>query len=83
MTRCSMYIKAEKIKVFDEILKSTNGRYLQNPFEMPGGNRIHVTFDPGDYQKFYDAWDRANREIKEIVKQDVWFVSMIKKIFKC
>ena len=82
MTRCSMYIKTEKIKVFDEILKSTNGRYLQNPFEMPGGKRIHVSFDPGDYQKFFDAWDRANRDIKEHPRSKNWFIKTFKRFFK-
>ena len=64
------YIPKNRMQQFHEILCSTGGRYLCNPFQI--GDRVEVRYDPGDYEAQCEAWKRITTPIRETYKNQWW-----------
>ena len=63
-------IPKNRLQQFDEILKATGGRYVDNPRDC--GDVYRVDYDPGDYKKMCELWRRATTEVVE-VRRDQWW----------
>ncbi len=68
----------EKALILQDIVKSTNGRFVQFTSDVYGDN-IYVSIehtDAHDYNEFHIAWERCNTLIKETTS------SLWKKLFR-
>jgi len=76
-------IPGHKFREWQEILKATGGRYLQNPRVLEGAIVV-VDYEPGDYQAMNEAWARCNTPISETRKDQPWRRQLrrIMKVFK-
>jgi hypothetical protein len=68
--RITENIPIEKFNTFHEILCSTGGRYIRNPFKL--FTSVEVCYEPGDYEAQLEAWARVNTPIKEVDSSQKW-----------
>ena len=64
------YIPNKKMRQFHDILCSTGGRYLRNPFPM--FSKVEVHYEPGDYIAHREAWTACNTPIREKIANQTW-----------
>lgn len=69
-TTVTQYIPLERFAQFHEILCSTGGRYLRNPFEL--FTTVEVHYAPGDYAEQCRAWERCLTPIREVRRVPMW-----------
>lgn len=65
---CTRYIPKERFSQFHEVLCSTGGRYLRDPF--PLWETIEVHYEPGDETE--ETWNRYNTPIREKMSNQWW-----------
>lgn len=79
--KSSFYVKNEKMKIFQDLVKAFNFRFEFNP--IIGKERTYVSID-GDHlpmekcNEFFVTWERLNMKIKE-VPQKTKFQKLLKK----
>lgn len=64
------YIPKEKFQQFHDILCSTGGRYLREPFTL--FKTVEVHYEPGDYEAQCRAWAQCNTPVTEVRKDQRW-----------
>ncbi len=57
-------VPREKLGQFYEIFHATGCRHTSNPYWS--GDTLRVSFEPGDYSAFQEAWQRVNTPIREV-----------------
>lgn len=78
---CSMQIPANQFQRFHEILKETNGRYINhNPYMIVGTNKWKVNFEFGDYEKHSELWDSYLQSFEE--SKPLSLMQQLKSLFK-
>jgi len=63
---------------FVEILGVTGGRFLSEPYKC--GDVFRCSFEPGDYTRQCELWDRVTTDIKE-VRKDQWYRKLLRRVF--
>ncbi len=64
-------IPSNKFKQWHDILVSTGGHYLYNPYKV-GHDQIRVSYAPGDYIAMDEAWNRCITPITEVDGTGFW-----------
>ena len=63
-------VPRNKLAQFQEIFAQTGCRYTSKPYWC--GDTLRVSFEPGDYAAFQDAWQRVTTPIREIDRRPGW-----------
>lgn len=67
--QATLSIPLGKVKLFQDLVKSHNLRFIGNPMLFKDRALITVDSDhlePGKCNHFFNDWDRANKPIREI-----------------
>lgn len=71
MSTTSTWIETRKLRQFQELVKSHDFRFKENPLILDSRTRVVVSSDhlaPGAGRAFWQEWERMTTEIKETVR---------------